>query len=533
MDKVDYVDKMYTLLSDGNTYEKLVSNPLERVNAEFHKKIRQLFGTNQEMIKKFRSSNSKLPYLYGTVKTHKDGNPLRPIISTVGTVSYDLSKFLVHLLQPIVGTISDSHIKNSAHFVDIMNTRSTNYNDVMISFDVKSLFTCVPVCDILEFLKNELSKYVLSLPVCVILDLIRLCVVDTCFTFNGDFYRQKFGMQMGNCLSPVLSNIYMEYYETRIANSVLPDDIFWVRYVDDIFAVIKLEEDIEGLLTNLNDLVPSISFTVEKEENKSISFLDVTIIRHENCFKFKVYRKPTNNNHIINAYSYHSDLVKKSSLRSMFLRALNICSPEYYDEEINNIYSIGHANNFKTCEIDTCLNLAKKSFYIKKDKPKNENYISFPYHPSLENIVYPFRLLGFNVSFSYPLTIGRTLIRNSPKHEDGAVYMIPCGCNKIYIGQSGKPLEKRIAQHQYNVARDDPSSAINSHSRNCNIPIDWKNTKKIFSRPNFTERNIIETACISHTKDINFNTSPGIYKLDPIVLHIFKQQYRLSEILSL
>ena len=96
------------------------------INDEFHKKIRQLFENNQEMIMKFKSFNSKLPYLYGTVKTHKDGNPLRPIISTVGTVSYELSKFLVNLLQPIVGTVSESHIKNSLHFVDIMNSRSSN-----------------------------------------------------------------------------------------------------------------------------------------------------------------------------------------------------------------------------------------------------------------------------------------------------------------------------------------------------------------------------------------------------------------------
>ena len=218
----------------------------------------------------------------------------------------------------------------------------------------------------------------------------------------------------------------------------------------------------------------------------------------------------------------------------MFLRALNIlCSPEYYDEEINNIYRIGYANNFKTRDIDNCLNLAKKSFYDTKDNSKNEKYISFPYHRSLEDIVYPFKLLSFNVSFSYPLTIGRTLIRNSPKNEEGAVYIIPCGCSKMYIGQSGKSLDKRIAQHKYNVARDDPSSAINIHFRSCNFPINWKQSKKIFNRPNFTERNIIETACISHTKDINFNTSPGIYKLDPIVLHIFKQQYRLADVLNM
>ena len=47
MDKTDYIDKMSNLLSDENTYEKLLSNPLERVNAGFHKKIRELLGANQ------------------------------------------------------------------------------------------------------------------------------------------------------------------------------------------------------------------------------------------------------------------------------------------------------------------------------------------------------------------------------------------------------------------------------------------------------------------------------------------------------
>ena len=66
----------------------------------------------------------------------------------------------------------------------------------------------MPIDDVLEFLRNLLAKYAFSLPASVILELIRLCVVDTCFIFNGEFFRQKFGMQMGNCLSPILSNIY-------------------------------------------------------------------------------------------------------------------------------------------------------------------------------------------------------------------------------------------------------------------------------------------------------------------------------------
>ena len=212
-------------------------NPCERVNAEFHKRIRLLFGKNQEFITRFSTVNARLPYLYGTVKTHKQGNPLRPIISTIGSVSYKLSKFLVTLLQPLVGTISTSHVENNLDFINKLKGKVPQKDEIMISFDVKSLFTCVPVDDVLEFLNCELSRHVLSLPNNVILELIRLCVVDTCFTFDGKFFRQKFGMQMGNCLSPVLSNIYMEFYETRLARTVLSDDIFWVRYVDDVFII--------------------------------------------------------------------------------------------------------------------------------------------------------------------------------------------------------------------------------------------------------------------------------------------------------
>ena len=217
----------------------------------------------------------------------------------------------------------------------------------------------------------------------------------------------------------------------------------------------------------------------------------------------------------------------------MFLRALNICSPEYLDEEVRYIFDVGHWHNFNIHEIENCFCLAKKTFYGEKTTLVSERFISLPYHPHFEDLVYPLKLLGFKAAFSYPFTIGRTLIRNSPKCEDGVVYEIPCRCNKIYIGQTGKTLEKRISQHKYNVARDDPSSALNIHTKYCNNPINWTNARTLFSSSNYTVRNIIETACISHTKDVNFNSSSGLYRLDPIVLHIFNQQYGFRQLLGL
>ena len=72
----------------------------------------------------------------------------------------------------------------------------------MVSFDVVSLFTKVPVNDLLEYLAEVLDNYSLPFSTDKILELIKLCVFDSVFTFDGKFYTQKFGMAMGNPLSP-------------------------------------------------------------------------------------------------------------------------------------------------------------------------------------------------------------------------------------------------------------------------------------------------------------------------------------------
>ena len=532
MDKLAYVDKMNILLNDQETYEKLTSNPLERINAEFHQNIREIFEDNQQLINKFKQSSSSLSYLYGVIKTHKDDYPVRPIISTVGSVQYSLSKFLVNLLQPLVGNISNSHITNSVEFVTKAKDISINQNCRLVSFDVRSLFTCVPVMDLLDFLNIELNKYVFSIPVESILRLTRLCVIDTCFVFNDNYYKQKFGMQMGNCLSPVLSNIYMEFYETRIANTIIPDDVYWVRYVDDTFTVWKTNHDIDSFLLDLNSLVPSIKFTIEKETNNTISFLDVKVIREENNLKFKIYRKEANNNLMINAKSTHRDNVKYMALRSHFLRALRLVSPEYLDEEIHNITMIGMKNNFHKDEIENCLSLAKKTYYnVNRNKEMFEvrNSIILPFHPCLEDIVYPLKILNLKVIFSYNNTIGRTIIRNSPKQEEGVVYQIPCECGKFYLGQTSKTIQKRISQHDYCIRTNAKNNAINLHVNNCGMPILWNKAKIMYKEKDTIMRNILETACIDFSKHNNFNNSPGMYKLNPLFLHIVTQQYKFKE----
>lgn len=519
LDKHVYAQKLNNLLSDEETYEKLRKNPTENTNRCFNTKLKSILKNTPDLIKKFTMINPTLPYMYGLVKTHKQEMPLRPIISSVGSVSYKLSKWLSHLLSPLVGTISDSNIKNSVELIDKIKDCSGDF--ILISFDVNSLFTKVPVKDVLNFLKNDVHRLNLPIESDVFIKLIELCVCNNVFTVGDEFYKQTFGLAMGNPLSPVLSNLYMEYFETcflpKICNFTLP----WFRYVDDILCLWPSNKNAHLFLDQLNNLVPSISFKIEEECNNMLPFLDTMIIKEDSRLKFKVYRKPTLVDAYIHNFSNHHIKVKEATFMGMFLRALRICDPEYINEEFNHIYNLARNLCYSSEIIDKCLTKANNTFYGNKTKEpfSKKNILSLPYKKELEPLTKILKNLNINVVFHYDNTIKSSLIKNSPVTASGNVYSIPCKeCHDVYIGQTGKTLDERIKQHKYSVRTAQDSSAIFKHIETKNHCINWKSAKTIYKSSSCVDRLIVEAALIKSNNTMNLND--GLYKIDDIMLKL-------------
>ena len=69
---------------------------------------------------------------------------------------------------------------------------------------------------------------------------------------------------------------------------------FYVRYVDEILAAFGSEQDSLNFLDFLNNRHPNIKFTIEKQINHSVAFLDVFIsgISNQN-FTLQTYHKLT------------------------------------------------------------------------------------------------------------------------------------------------------------------------------------------------------------------------------------------------
>jgi len=74
-----------------------------------------------------------------------------------------------------------------------------------------------------------------------VLELLEFILTTTYFCFRGQIYRQKFGTAMGNPVSPLVANLFMEHLEERLLDtaSVELKHRLWKRYVDDILEVVK------------------------------------------------------------------------------------------------------------------------------------------------------------------------------------------------------------------------------------------------------------------------------------------------------
>ena len=91
-------------------------------------------------------------------------------------------------------------------------------DEILVSFDVSSLFTNVPVGEAVSIIRERLGEDGTledrtSLSSERIADLLEMCLRSTYFSFGGNFYEQKEGAAMGSPVSAVVANLYMEFFE--------------------------------------------------------------------------------------------------------------------------------------------------------------------------------------------------------------------------------------------------------------------------------------------------------------------------------
>ena len=272
-------------------------------------------------------------------------------------------------------------------------------------FDVKSLFTNVPVEGALKAIKTVVDNMTpdqLPLPKADYLKLITMCMNFGVFAFNSEEYFQHSGLAMGSPLSPVAACLYMECLEKDHYQGIMGRDVLWARYVDDVLVVVPRNMNLDEKLDQLNSVDSKIQFTLEKENRGTIASLDTEIVRGDQV-RFKVYRKPTNKECYVHYYSGHSDRVKRGVVIGFFLRAYRICSKEFLEEEIEHIMSsftkLKYPKGLLISLKQKAINIRKKST-TRRPKNKDERYLTIPISKPAETIANELEKTGFKVAFA-------------------------------------------------------------------------------------------------------------------------------------
>jgi len=208
MIRYDYDIKMEDHIKNSGCYKILDKYPSTKILKEVTKKIKY---SSLDIITKKRitPTSSITPRIYGAPKVHKEGNPLRPIVNTIGSPTYLLAQYLARKLSLLVGNTS-SYIKDSESFVQWTKDLKMKDEDLMVSFDVVSLYTMIPLDEAIDVMESITDSE--------IVELLKTFLKSYYFSFKGKFYMQTHGVAMGLPLSPIIANIYMEHFEQNPSN---------------------------------------------------------------------------------------------------------------------------------------------------------------------------------------------------------------------------------------------------------------------------------------------------------------------------
>ena len=289
LNRQSYIEKCCKILETGHI-KKLETNPKKKVEGQLQRMLRNIKNVfTEKEYKLLYPTGSKPGSFYGNATVHKlkKGQglkelKLRPIVTKVGTATYYTAKYLANLLA-LLGK-SDYTIINTADFINRLKKERIPRKHEMISFDVKSLFTNVPLDDTISIIARKIFDEVkkeTNIPRKVMRELLLLCTKHVHFTFSGDIYNLLDGVAMGSPLGLLLANVFMCSLEESIVPTLKDCLVQWKRYVDDTHAHIEPDK-IDYVIKKLNIYHQQIQFTYELEKYQRISFLDVSIRRLTN-----------------------------------------------------------------------------------------------------------------------------------------------------------------------------------------------------------------------------------------------------------
>ena len=321
-------------ITNGSQFEKITNT---RKNARHiiikeEERINEVIETlqnegkiNTTLASLLTSRGGQPPRLYGLAKIHKDDIPIRPVVSMPGSPYYNIGKKVAEWLE----RIEESNINcNTPKLMKLLKSTQLRPNRELVSFDVKSLYTNVPVNEAIEmaatklFDKENYDNDEMEIDRETFITLAKLSCTDVIFSSPSGYFKQRDGLAMGIQPAGQLANIWLSSFEETIKD----DATIFERYMDDILLDVE-ESKINNRLTSINELHEKLQFTLERPIDHTIPFLDMKIIKLEDGkLETMWYRKPTDTGLTLNYHANAPTKYKRNVIQGLTHRIYNSCS---------------------------------------------------------------------------------------------------------------------------------------------------------------------------------------------------------------
>jgi hypothetical protein len=221
-------------------------------------------------------------------------------VSQIDDPTYKICEALTKILQPL-STSGRSFIRNSLDLKELLKNVQVDQDCLLASLDVVGLYPNIPLKPALECIREELNNDETlgsrtESKVDDIMKLLEICLETHFKTLDGRIWTQTDGCPIGKSISGEIAEIYMNWFEKSFVFNPENDykPVFWKRMRDDIFVIWKNKDactnkrlgsdDLDRFLWSLNGKERKIQFTLEREVDSALPFLDIVDYQERRWF---------------------------------------------------------------------------------------------------------------------------------------------------------------------------------------------------------------------------------------------------------
>ena len=439
---------------------------------------------DDDILSDIRPSGAQPGKMYGMCKVHKTGYPLRPVISMINTPEYKLAKFLDNYIKPNIPTSLSCNSTDS--FLDNLKSFSLMPNMKVVSFDVVSLYTNIPLLGTIQIIADSLYDVnSFKTPPFPKESFIKLLTIATqgIFMYKDNIYKQTDGVAMGSPLGPSLANFFLGFLEKRDIIDSIHAPSFYNRYIDDICAIFTNNDSIQPFLDFINNLHINLKFTIEYATD-TFPFLNIEMKFNEFSFDSWVYRKPTHTGQMLNFSALCPDKWKRGLILCLLNIGKRICSNEYlFSEEVEKLRKMFKLNGYPVYYFNKVLEkflnpTLNNNNSDNTDDDNNCMLIKIPYigdhsynlSKKLRKLFEDSHDCKVRIIFtSFKIRNYFSLKSKTPKYLlSNVVYKFTCQNDSgvSYIGETKRHLITRMKEH-LSLKNSYQNSEVKSHIKNC------------------------------------------------------------------